>query len=141
MSRWSTQRPQWEYIGQANYETYMIAAYFPGTTVDSYSSLLIQINMLFSGHDECSILLNRWWLLWTYNTYILYIHIYIYCSSYCFFSCHSWISCDDPCSWTTWSQDVVSCFLLLSMSLLCIEEKHVINTWWKGLIQDEMGCS
>ena len=27
------------------------------------------------------------------------------------------------------------------MSLLCIEEKHVINTWWKGIIQDEIVVS
>jgi hypothetical protein len=45
-------------VGQANDEKYMTAASFPGTTVDCFLSLLIQIDMLFSGHD-CSILLNR----------------------------------------------------------------------------------
>ena len=32
----------------------MIAAYFPGMAADGYSSLLIQINIEFSGHDKCS---------------------------------------------------------------------------------------
>ena len=50
----------------------MIAAYFPGMAADGYSSLLIQINIEFSGHDKCSFK-KMDIVIAKINAYILYI--------------------------------------------------------------------
>ena len=58
----------------------MIAAYFPGMTADGYSSLRIQINIEFSGHDECSlkrmviVKIKCIYTVYTVNTVNTYIH-------------------------------------------------------------------
>ena len=57
----------------------------------------------------------------SYNCYFYWIYCLGLVVSTSKIEVQPWISYNDPCSWTTWSQDVVSCFLILSMSLLCIE--------------------